>query len=341
MEYAVTMLVFNVARRPRSTRSSGFSTSCRSTPTGSGAVSPDPRLEHGGLLHDEHELAGLRGRVDDVALHPDGGARPPQLPLGRDRHRDRGRASIRGIARAEAKTHRQLLGRLTRAIALGPPAVLARRRALPDLAGRRPELLGRTSTVTTLEGATQTIPHGPGRLAGGDQGARDERRRLLQRELRPPVREPDARYEPPRDAPHLRDPGGPDLHARPMTGQPRHGWAVFGAMALLFLAGAGVAAWAEQRGQPDPSAPLGVDRRGRRQHGGQGGPLRHRRLRALRHDHDGRLLRRRQLHARLLHAARRPRAARQHRSARSSSAASARASTACSSSSSSRSSSPA
>ncbi|MCG3193695.1 MAG: Potassium-transporting ATPase potassium-binding subunit [Thermoanaerobaculia bacterium] len=35
-----------------------------------------------------------------------------------------------------------------------------------------------------------------------------------------------------------------------MTGSPRHGWAVFSAMALLFLSGAFAAAWAEQAGNP-------------------------------------------------------------------------------------------
>jgi K+-transporting ATPase ATPase A chain len=35
-----------------------------------------------------------------------------------------------------------------------------------------------------------------------------------------------------------------------MTGSPRHGWAVFAAMALLFLVGAGIATWAEQTGNP-------------------------------------------------------------------------------------------
>jgi K+-transporting ATPase ATPase A chain len=35
-----------------------------------------------------------------------------------------------------------------------------------------------------------------------------------------------------------------------MTGSPRHGWAVFAAMALLFLAGVGIATWAEQQGNP-------------------------------------------------------------------------------------------
>jgi K+-transporting ATPase ATPase A chain len=35
-----------------------------------------------------------------------------------------------------------------------------------------------------------------------------------------------------------------------MTGSRRHGWAVWGAMALLFLVGAGAAYWAEARGNP-------------------------------------------------------------------------------------------
>jgi len=36
-----------------------------------------------------------------------------------------------------------------------------------------------------------------------------------------------------------------------MAGDTRQGWALFGAMALLFLAGAGAAIWAEQRGNPN------------------------------------------------------------------------------------------
>src|SRR6202008_1295520 len=35
-----------------------------------------------------------------------------------------------------------------------------------------------------------------------------------------------------------------------MTGSRRHGWAVWGAMAFLFLAGVSVAYWAEARGNP-------------------------------------------------------------------------------------------
>ncbi len=102
-----------------------------------------------------------------------------------------------------------------------------------------------------------------------------------------------------------------------MTGSVRHGWAVFGAMAVMFLVGVFICEIAEQKGNPIHQQ-LGVaavpdGRRHRRQHGGQGGPLRDRRLRDVRDDHDRRLLRRDQLLARLLHADRGPRAARQHR----------------------------
>ena len=45
-----------------------------------------------------------------------------------------------------------------------------------------------------------------------------------------------------------------------MAGDRRQGWALFGAMAILFLAGAAVAIWSEQRGNPQFAA-LGIDQR--------------------------------------------------------------------------------
>ena len=106
-----------------------------------------------------------------------------------------------------------------------------------------------------------------------------------------------------------------------MTGSKRHGWAVWAAMAFLFLAGVTVAYWAEARGNPLLTA-AGADQTTTaaaawRQHGGQRGPVRHRQHRALRHRHHRRELRRHQRLARLVHAARRARAARQHRVERS------------------------
>ncbi len=93
-----------------------------------------------------------------------------------------------------------------------------------------------------------------------------------------------------------------------MTGSPRHGWAVWSAMAALFLVGVVAAYAAESRGNPQiASLSLGNgpvrDRSvrehaaGRRKHGGQRDAFRHRQLRALRNGHHRRKLRRRQLHA--------------------------------------------
>ena len=81
-----------------------------------------------------------------------------------------------------------------------------------------------------------------------------------------------------------------------MTGSQRHGWAVWAAMAILFLVGVTVAYWAEARGNP---LLAGVNQQrdcdpGGRQHGRQGGPLRHYQLRAVRHRYHGRELRRHQ-----------------------------------------------
>ena len=95
-----------------------------------------------------------------------------------------------------------------------------------------------------------------------------------------------------------------------MVGDERQGWAILAAMGVLFLAGVAVAYWAEAQG--NPLLDRARRRSGRRQHGRQGGPLRHRRLGAVRRDHHRRLVRRGQRHARQLHAARRHDPADQH-----------------------------
>ena len=90
-----------------------------------------------------------------------------------------------------------------------------------------------------------------------------------------------------------------------MTGSPRHGWAVWSAMALLFFAGVTVTAyWAEARGNPlltcGCSAWLAAFLfRGarRRQSRRQGSSLRRRQLCAVRHRYHRHQLRRGQLHA--------------------------------------------
>ena len=85
--------------------------------------------------------------------------------------------------------------------------------------------------VLVFQGAIQNFSHylaahrahspaaddrdGAGRLAGGDQGARHQRRRLLQHQLGAPVREPDRVHQPRRDAGGADHPGGAGVHLRP------------------------------------------------------------------------------------------------------------------------------
>ena len=87
-----------------------------------------------------------------------------------------------------------------------------------------------------------------------------------------------------------------------MVGDQRQGWAIFAVMGLLFLGGVTLAYWAEGKGNPIIAA-LGVDQRAeraavRRQYGRQGGPLRHRELRAVHDCYHGCVLRRGEQHAR-------------------------------------------
>ena len=80
-----------------------------------------------------------------------------------------------------------------------------------------------------------------------------------------------------------------------MVGNQRQGWAILAVMGVLFIAGVAVTYWAEASG----TTALQRARPDRRQHGRQGSPLRHRRVRAVRGDHHRGLLRRGQRHARL------------------------------------------
>ena len=92
-----------------------------------------------------------------------------------------------------------------------------------------------------------------------------------------------------------------------MVKDTRQGWAILAAMTLIFVPLLALCVGSEQAGNP-AFAKAGLDvaasrLAGRREHGGQGGPFRHRQLGPLGHGHDGGLQRLGQLHARLLHPA--------------------------------------
>ena len=103
-------------------------------------------------------------------------------------------ALARGIANRSAGKARQFLGRSRARHALPVHPALDRDRARARAAGRDPELQ-RLRHRDDARGREAGDRDGSGREPGGDQAARHERRRLLQRELRAPVRESDAALE--------------------------------------------------------------------------------------------------------------------------------------------------
>ena len=119
------------------------------------------------------------------------------------------------------------------------------------------------------------VARGPGRLAGGDQGARHQRRRLLQRQLRV------CRS---RTRPGSRTslemflilciPASLTSTYGRMVGNRRQGWAIFCAMSLLFLVSVVVVFVAERHGTPAQHA---AGRRTARNLEGKEHALRHRR----------------------------------------------------------------
>ena len=111
-------------------------------------------------------------------------------------------AVIRGFARRSTRRPRQLLGRRHADAALRAAADLRRRRAVPRLAGRAAEPRRLPDGRHDRRRRADARPR-PGRLAGDHQGARDQRRRLLQRQRGASVREPE---RPDERVPHADDP---------------------------------------------------------------------------------------------------------------------------------------
>ena len=115
-------------------------------------------------------------------------------------------AFIRALAARSGTTIGNYYSDLIQDARLRAAADLDRGRPRPRLAGRHP-----------------VADRRPGGLAGGHQEARDQRRRLLQRQLGASVREPDLALELHRDAADPRDPGRADLRLRPHGRQPPPG----------------------------------------------------------------------------------------------------------------------
>ena len=152
--YAKAVLIFNLVGLAGAL--------CDPAPAGPAALEPAglwadvarPRLQHGGELRHQHQLAGLWRRDDAVLFQPDGRADGAEFRLGGDRHRRRRRRDPR-LRRAAGQGRRQFLGRSDPQRALRAAAAFDHRGAVPGLAGRAAEPRRATSTRRRSKAASR------------------------------------------------------------------------------------------------------------------------------------------------------------------------------------------
>ena len=173
-------------------------------------------LEHRRVVHHEHELAGLRGEATMSHFSQMVGLTFHNFASAAAGIAHRHRRHPRHRARSSAATLGNFWVDLVRAHALGPPAALRSSAAIVLLSQGVMQNFHADVEVTHARRGDAEDPAGAGGVAGSDQGARHERRRLLQRQLRAPLREPHALHEPLPDVPHpLRSrPASPTRSAR-------------------------------------------------------------------------------------------------------------------------------
>ena len=209
-------------------------------------------------------------------------------------------ALIRGFARRSAQTIGNFWVDMTRATlyVLLPLSIVV---ALALVACGMPQNLSAYTDATTLEGAKQLIAQGPvasqvaikqlGTNGGGFFNVNSAH----------PFENPNAISNLIEMWSILSISAALTYTFGRMVGDRRQGWAIFAVMGVSVPGGPDRLLLV---GGPGQSRLRAVPRRSdrqrhavRRQHGGQGGPLRHRQLGAVRDRHDGCVLRRRQLHA--------------------------------------------
>ena len=297
LTYTVAMLLFHVGGFSSSTACMRLQGVLPFNPAGHVGGRAGPRLQHGGQLHHQHQLAELRRRKHDVLSRADARPDAPELPVGGHRHRARGRADPRLCARLGARRS-AISGSISRAARstcccrsasstrCSWSGRACRRRSAPMSTRRRSKAPSRPSRVGPV--ASQIAIKMLGTNGGGFFNANAAH----------PFENPTALSNFVQMISIFAIGAALTNVFGRMVGNQRQGWAILAVMGVLFIAGVAVTYWAEAHGN-DAFTAHGPDRR---QHGRQGGPLRHRRLRAVRGHHHRRLVRRRQRHARLLHA---------------------------------------
>ena len=174
-------------------------------------------------LRHQYQLAELRRRDDDELPVADAGPGDAEFRLGGRGHGGAGGLDSR-LGAPFGQDDRQLLGRSD---AQRRSTSCCRCRsccALVLVSQGVVQTFGRYQTVRAASsrrngrrrqtGDRAGHCRGSGRIADRDQATRHQRRRILQRQLGPSVREPNAAVELPGDAGDPADPGGAVLHVR-------------------------------------------------------------------------------------------------------------------------------
>ena len=295
--------VFNLARlRSSSTRCSGCRACCRSTRRARPAVTPDSSFNTAVSFATNTNWQGYGGETTMSYLTQMLGLTVQNFVSAAT-----GMAVlvalIRGFARTHAPDDRQLLGRPDAQHALHPAAAVARAGAGAGLAGRGADLRAvrdgrrcssRRTTPTATPSTSRRSPMGPAasqiaiKQLGTNGGG------FFNVNSAHPFENPTPLSQLPRDAGDPADPGGAVLHVR-RDGR-RHAAGLGGARGDARRSSSrcwSSASWPSRRAIPR-SPRSGVDQTAeraavRRQHGRQGGALRHRQLGALGHRHHRRL----------------------------------------------------
>ncbi len=216
-------------------------------------------LQHRRQLRHQHQLAELRRREHACPISTQMAGLTHQNFVSAATGIALAMALIRGFARASAQHGRQFLGRSDPRHALYAAADLASSITLVLVWQGMPQTLRRLCRGHDAGRRAADHRGRPGRLADCHQDARHQWRRLLQRQRRASVREPDGALEPHRRWCRSSRIGAAltNVFGR-MVGNQRQGWAILAAMGVLFVAGVAVCLLGRSRRQPRWQA-LGVD----------------------------------------------------------------------------------
>jgi len=184
---------------------------------GVGNVQSRPRLQHRRQLRHEHELAELPGRDDDDVPDPDG-----RLAVRNFTSAASGIAVAIALTRGLVRRSSPTIGNFWVTSPAAPSTSCCRSPwsgAFPGIAGRHPDVREPLTLHTSRARArsSRSVPW----LRRGDQGAGQQRRRLLQRQLGPSLRDPPPSRTGSRCS-HRHDPVRSDEYVR-MAGNVRQG----------------------------------------------------------------------------------------------------------------------